>query len=33
MQETGDAAAFEASIRALDWLKGRQLLDEPETGR
>jgi len=29
MQETGDAAAFEASIRALDWLKGRQLLDEP----
>jgi len=29
MQETGDAAAFDASIRALDWLKGRQLLDEP----
>jgi squalene-hopene/tetraprenyl-beta-curcumene cyclase len=29
MQETGDAASFDASIRALDWLKTRQLLDEP----
>jgi squalene-hopene/tetraprenyl-beta-curcumene cyclase len=29
MQETGDAASADASIRALDWLKARQLLDEP----
>jgi squalene-hopene/tetraprenyl-beta-curcumene cyclase len=29
MQETGDAEASDASIRALDWLKERQLLDEP----
>jgi len=27
MQETGDPAALTASIRALDWLKSRQLLD------
>jgi squalene-hopene/tetraprenyl-beta-curcumene cyclase len=29
MQEAGDTAASDASIRALDWLKDRQLLDEP----
>ncbi|MGB6306652.1 MAG: squalene--hopene cyclase [Steroidobacteraceae bacterium] len=29
MQEAGDAAASDASIRALDWLRERQLLDEP----
>ena len=29
MQETGDAASSGASMRALDWLKDRQLLDEP----
>jgi squalene-hopene/tetraprenyl-beta-curcumene cyclase len=29
MQETGDALSSDASIRALDWLKTRQLLDEP----
>ena len=29
MQETGDAASRDASMRALDWLKARQLLDEP----
>ena len=29
MQETGDAASADASIRALDWLQARQLLDEP----
>jgi squalene-hopene/tetraprenyl-beta-curcumene cyclase len=29
MQETGDAASSDASMRALDWLKARQLLDEP----
>ena len=29
MQETGGAAALGASIRALDWLRSRQLLDEP----
>jgi squalene-hopene/tetraprenyl-beta-curcumene cyclase len=29
MQEAGDAAASEASTRALDWLQARQLLDEP----
>ena len=29
MQETGDAASSDASMRALDWLKDRQLLDEP----
>jgi squalene-hopene/tetraprenyl-beta-curcumene cyclase len=29
MQEAGDPAASDASIRALDWLKTRQLLDEP----
>jgi len=29
MQETGDAASFDASIRALDWLQTRQLLDQP----
>jgi squalene-hopene/tetraprenyl-beta-curcumene cyclase len=29
MQEAGDATAAEASIRALDWLQTRQLLDEP----
>jgi squalene-hopene/tetraprenyl-beta-curcumene cyclase len=29
MQETGDAAASESSIRALDWLQTKQLLDEP----
>src|SRR6202167_5264781 len=29
MQETGDATASESSIRALDWLKTKQLLDEP----
>lgn len=29
MQEAGDTAAAGASIRALDWLKDRQLLDEP----
>ena len=29
MQETGDTASFDASIRALDWLQTRQLLDQP----
>ncbi len=29
MQEAGDTASSDASIRALDWLKARQLLDEP----
>jgi squalene-hopene/tetraprenyl-beta-curcumene cyclase len=29
MQEAGDTAASEASIRALDWLRTKQLLDEP----
>jgi squalene-hopene/tetraprenyl-beta-curcumene cyclase len=29
MQEAGDTASSDASIRALDWLKTRQLLDEP----
>jgi squalene-hopene/tetraprenyl-beta-curcumene cyclase len=29
MQEAGDTAASDASMRALDWLKTRQLLDEP----
>jgi squalene-hopene/tetraprenyl-beta-curcumene cyclase len=29
MQETGDTTASDASVRALDWLKSRQLLDEP----
>ena len=29
MQETGGAAAEEAANRALDWLKARQLRDEP----
>jgi squalene-hopene/tetraprenyl-beta-curcumene cyclase len=29
MQETGGAAALAASVRALDWLRSRQLLDEP----
>jgi squalene-hopene/tetraprenyl-beta-curcumene cyclase len=29
MQEVGDDTASEASIRALDWLKTKQLLDEP----
>jgi squalene-hopene/tetraprenyl-beta-curcumene cyclase len=29
MQETGDAPSSDASIRALDWLQTRQLLDEP----
>ncbi len=29
MQEAGDAESSDASIRALDWLKDRQLLDEP----
>jgi squalene-hopene/tetraprenyl-beta-curcumene cyclase len=29
MQETGDEAAIAASERALDWLKARQLLNEP----
>ena len=29
MQETGSAAALAASVRALDWLQSRQLLDEP----
>jgi squalene-hopene/tetraprenyl-beta-curcumene cyclase len=29
MQEAGDATASDASMRALDWLKTRQLLDEP----
>jgi squalene-hopene/tetraprenyl-beta-curcumene cyclase len=29
MQEAGDDAAHDASIRALDWLKTKQLLDEP----
>jgi squalene-hopene/tetraprenyl-beta-curcumene cyclase len=36
MQETGDAASAAASIRALDWLQTRQLLDQPgdwRTGR
>jgi squalene-hopene/tetraprenyl-beta-curcumene cyclase len=29
MQEAGGAAALGASVRALDWLRSRQLLDEP----
>jgi squalene-hopene/tetraprenyl-beta-curcumene cyclase len=29
MQEAGDTAASEASVRALDWLQKLQLLDEP----
>jgi squalene-hopene/tetraprenyl-beta-curcumene cyclase len=29
MQEAGDPTASNASIRALDWLKTKQLLDEP----
>ena len=29
MQESGDATAASASIRALDWLQSRQLLDQP----
>ena len=29
MQEAGDAASSDASMRALDWLETRQLLDEP----
>jgi squalene-hopene/tetraprenyl-beta-curcumene cyclase len=29
MQEAGDTTASDASMRALDWLKARQLLDEP----
>jgi len=29
MQEAGDTAASEASIRALDWLRTKQLLDQP----
>jgi squalene-hopene/tetraprenyl-beta-curcumene cyclase len=29
MQEAGDTESSEASIRALDWLQTRQLLDEP----
>ena len=29
MQETGDEASRDASTRALDWLKAKQLLDEP----
>jgi squalene-hopene/tetraprenyl-beta-curcumene cyclase len=29
MQESGDTAASDASMRALDWLLTRQLLDEP----
>jgi squalene-hopene/tetraprenyl-beta-curcumene cyclase len=29
MQEAGDATSSDASIRALDWLQTRQLLDEP----
>ena len=29
MQEAGDTASSDASVRALDWLKARQLLDEP----
>ena len=29
MQETGDGASSDASMRALDWLQKRQLLDEP----
>ncbi len=29
MQETGDATASAAAIRALDWLQKQQLLDEP----
>ena len=29
MQETGDASASDAAVRALDWLQTRQLLDEP----
>jgi squalene-hopene/tetraprenyl-beta-curcumene cyclase len=29
MQEVGDATASAASVRALDWLQKRQLLDEP----
>ncbi len=29
MQEAGDSSSHDASIRALDWLQKRQLLDEP----
>jgi squalene-hopene/tetraprenyl-beta-curcumene cyclase len=29
MQETGDTTSADASVRALDWLEARQLLDEP----
>ena len=29
MQEAGDEASRDASTRALDWLKTKQLLDEP----
>jgi squalene-hopene/tetraprenyl-beta-curcumene cyclase len=29
MQEAGDTAAVDASIRALDWLRTKQLLDQP----
>jgi squalene-hopene/tetraprenyl-beta-curcumene cyclase len=29
MQEAGDSSSHDASIRALDWLQTRQLLDEP----
>ena len=29
MQETGDGVSSDASMRALDWLQKRQLLDEP----
>ena len=29
MQEAGDPAASDASVRALDWLKTKQLLDQP----
>jgi squalene-hopene/tetraprenyl-beta-curcumene cyclase len=29
MQEAGDTTASDASVRALDWLKSKQLLDEP----
>jgi squalene-hopene/tetraprenyl-beta-curcumene cyclase len=29
MQEAGDSTASDASVRALDWLKTKQLLDQP----
>jgi squalene-hopene/tetraprenyl-beta-curcumene cyclase len=29
LQETGDASAQDAALRGLDWLRSRQLLDEP----